>query len=406
MAAGERVEAVSPAHDATVSAVRDQLRDSTDTDLQSMVELLAGQIGAPIVALAVLQDGVYHYDVATGVDPFANPGPKALCQFATGTDVCEFPDTREDPRTSGLAAVDGREASVRYYLSMPVKVDGVEVGRFCVFDMEPRELDPHGYETLRVLSDVAGKVIERRIDRQAGPRSASHVSGSEPEDLVARAAHDLRSPLSTLGASLELIMDSVGPEPGAITELLLSKAQGAVGRMNELVLGVLSLHSFDREFSPQVVDATQVALSVRDDLQGQLAETGGVIEVGEVGLLWADPTQLYSLFLNLCTNALKFARPGIPPEVVIAARASGSGRRITVRDNGVGIPPEKRERVFDLFTRLGRSDVAGHGIGLSTVARMVEVHGGRISIGDAPDGVGTEVITWLPGPDGASRPRG
>ena len=386
------------ARDDITAQIRGQLRDSTDDDLQSMVDLLAGQLHAPVVALAVLEDDVYHYDVTAGLQPFSNPAPRALCQFATGTEVCEFPDTLEDPRTSSLAAVDGRESAVRYYLSMPVRVDGEEVGRFCVFDMEPREMDPQGYETLRVMSDVAGKVIERRLDRQKGPRSAARSGGSEPEDLVARAAHDLRSPLSTLGASLELISDSVAPEEGSITELLIGKAQGAVGRMNELVLGVLSLHSFDREFSPQSVDASAIAATVRDDLQKQLDETGGVIEIGDLGIVWGDPAQLYSLLLNLMGNALKFTRAGVAPHVTVAGRASGSGRRITVSDRGIGIPPDKRERVFDLFTRLGRPEAGGHGIGLSTVARVVEVHGGRISIGGGGDGVGTEVIVWLPGP--------
>ena len=387
------------------SRVRGSLRESTDTDLQSMVELLAAQLDAPLVALAVLEDDVYHYEVAAGLEPFSNPAPKALCQFATGTEVLEIRDTLSDDRTCGLAAVDGREASVRYYLSMPIVVASHEVGRFCVFDMKPRELDPHAHESLRVLADAAGKLIERRLDRHGGERSAAHAAGSEPEDLVARAAHDLRSPLSTLAASLELILDSTEPEPGSITELLIGKAQGAVGRMNELVMGVLSLHSLDREFAPRAVDARAVACSVRDDLADQLSQTGGTIEVGDIGEVWADAGQLYSLFLNLVGNALKFSRPGEPPHVTISAVPSRSGKRISVTDRGVGIPVEKRERVFDLFTQLGKSE-GGHGIGLSTVARIVDVHGGRISVNEGPDGVGTEVVVWLPAPPASQTRRG
>jgi signal transduction histidine kinase len=80
---------------------------------------------------------------------------------------------------------------------------------------------------------------------------------------------------------------------------------------------------------------------------------------------------------------------------VIAARRTAGGIRVTVRDNGIGIAPDDRARVFALFSRL--TQTAGHGIGLTTVARVAEAHGGRTGVDDTPTGVGIEI--WFEIPD-------
>jgi signal transduction histidine kinase len=103
---------------------------------------------------------------------------------------------------------------------------------------------------------------------------------------------------------------------------------------------------------------------------------------------------LYSVVLNLMTNALKFVRPGVPPRIEVTSARTHDGWLVAVSDNGTGIPAERRESIFELFARTDET-VAGHGIGLATTRRLVQVHGGRVGAEESPLG-GASVWFELP----------
>jgi signal transduction histidine kinase len=120
--------------------------------------------------------------------------------------------------------------------------------------------------------------------------------------------------------------------------------------------------------------------------------------VGPMPTVLADPTQMHQLFLNLVGNAVKFRRPGVPPHVRVTASPLGDCHEVTVSDNGIGIAPQHRARVLEVFRRLhGREEYEGTGIGLSIVARIVERHGGQLEVGDGVDG-GAAFTFTLPAP--------
>ncbi|MGK5693310.1 sensor histidine kinase [Streptomyces sp. URMC 128] len=106
----------------------------------------------------------------------------------------------------------------------------------------------------------------------------------------------------------------------------------------------------------------------------------------------ADATQLRVLLQNLVSNALKFRRADHPCQIVITAGAHGHGWDIAVVDNGRGIPPQDRQRVMDLFTRV-HPDVEGSGIGLATCQRIAAAHGGALRLEETPGGGTTAVLT-------------
>ncbi len=103
---------------------------------------------------------------------------------------------------------------------------------------------------------------------------------------------------------------------------------------------------------------------------------------------------MYSVLQNLLTNAVKFARPGVGPRVSISSRPVPDGWRISVADNGIGIPADRRADVFTMFSQAD-ARVEGHGIGLGTVARIVSALDGRVGADEAPSG-GAEVWFELP----------
>jgi signal transduction histidine kinase len=114
----------------------------------------------------------------------------------------------------------------------------------------------------------------------------------------------------------------------------------------------------------------------------------------------ADPDDMYSVLQNLITNSVKFARPEVPAAVRISSRRTADGWRLSVSDNGVGIPEDRRVDVFSLFTRVA-TEVSGHGIGLATVARIVAAHSGRVGAESVPEG-GAEIWFELPDEPAAS----
>jgi signal transduction histidine kinase len=118
--------------------------------------------------------------------------------------------------------------------------------------------------------------------------------------------------------------------------------------------------------------------------------------LGDLPVLRADSNQMALVFQNLITNAIKF-RGKDPPEIIISAEQRCSDRWLfSVKDNGIGIPDEAKEGIFDLFTRLERrDDQEGDGIGLATCKKIVESHGGGIWV-ESEVGKGSTFCFTLP----------
>src|SRR5206468_7385544 len=149
-----------------------------------------------------------------------------------------------------------------------------------------------------------------------------------------------------------------------------------------------------RPFTP--VDLQVVAAEVIDDLEAQIELAGALIHLDELPTIVADPLQMRQLLQNLISNAIKFRRANIPPEVWVTSELLDDHVHITVRDNGIGFEAQYARRIFRVFDRLhGRSEYAGTGIGLALCRKIVERHGGTI-VADADPGEGATFTVTLP----------
>jgi signal transduction histidine kinase len=146
------------------------------------------------------------------------------------------------------------------------------------------------------------------------------------------------------------------------------------------------------------VDLDQLAHQLVANSATLLDATGATVRTADLPVVRADPDGMYSVLQNLLTNAVKIARPGVPSEVRISARREPDAWRISVSDNGIGIPEDRRVDVVSLFSRV-ENDVEGHGIGLATVARILSAHGGRAGAVSGVEG-GAEI--WFELPDDPS----
>ena len=132
------------------------------------------------------------------------------------------------------------------------------------------------------------------------------------------------------------------------------------------------------------------------DLQFEIEDSGGGVRVvGDLPTVLGDESELERLFQNLIGNAIKYRRPDCPPDVQIDCHDLGDVWKITVSDNGIGIPAEHAERVFGIFQRLhARNEFEGTGVGLAIAKKIVERHGGTIRV-EAEDRDGASVsFTW------------
>jgi signal transduction histidine kinase len=212
-------------------------------------------------------------------------------------------------------------------------------------------------------------------------------------ELAARVSHDLRMPLAALHASLELLDDAVDKSHDPTVDLLITSARRSVDRMSGLVDGLMRLHELTKEPLRSDVDLDAVARRVCIDLRPLIQGASATVRIDGLPTVVADPDLMYSVLLNLVSNAVKFARPDVAPVVRLHGRRVDAGWRISVLDNGAGVPASQREAVFEMFTRL--TDAPGHGIGLTTVARIVRAHGGSAGVEDT-DGPGSEFWFELP----------
>ena len=168
--------------------------------------------------------------------------------------------------------------------------------------------------------------------------------------------------------------------------------------MQSLLAGLLDYSRVATASEPfKDVDLSYLIGEVLSDLEVRIVKTGGEVQVGTLPVVSADPIQMRQLFQNLIGNALKFHKPGVKPIVQIrSAPNADSGCQIIVEDNGIGFEEQFIEKIFAPFQRLhGRSEYEGTGMGLAICKKIVERHGGSITVTSTP-GTGTCFIVRLP----------
>ncbi|MFJ2738401.1 ATP-binding protein [Streptomyces sp. NPDC087440] len=229
------------------------------------------------------------------------------------------------------------------------------------------------------------------------------------------AAHDLKEPLRGISNSATFILEDAGGSLDEVTRRRLHTMQRLTGRMDELLNSLLHYARLGRSGLTRTRVALDDVLDSALEIAGpRLAEEGvAVVRPQALPALEADADRLTDILVNLLVNAAKYASPGRADRRVEVAvlRLTPPGAEqpqdtVRVRDNGIGIPADRHEEVFDLFRRLHRPSEhgGGTGVGLAVVKRIVERHGGRLWLDSAP-GEGTSFhFTLAPPPGGLTGP--
>jgi signal transduction histidine kinase len=238
-------------------------------------------------------------------------------------------------------------------------------------------------------------------------------SNDNLEQFAYVASHDLQEPLRKVQAFGDILANQFAAELGETGTDLVRRMQSAASRMSILIRDILAYSRLTTQQAPFTpLNLNPIVQHVLDDLETTIHDKRAVIKVDPMPKQFSgDAGQLRQLFQNLLTNALKFTRSGIVPEINItcdkkrgaeltglvpSAQARKEFYCIQIIDNGIGFDPKQAGRIFQVFQRLhGRSEYQGTGIGLAIVQKVVDNHRGYIMAEGRP-GAGATFTVAIP----------
>ena len=217
-------------------------------------------------------------------------------------------------------------------------------------------------------------------------------------EFSANVSHELKTPLHTISGSAELLANGI-VKPEDVPQFL-SRIQSEAKRMTALIDDIIKLSHLDEgaeDMQREDVDLLAVARREANNLAQTAENTEVKLSVsGESAVINGIPQLLDAIVHNLCENAIKYNRPG--GFVHVNVRHEGAKALLTVEDNGIGIPLEQQERIFERFYRVDKShsrEVGGTGLGLSIVKHAAALHNAQISVSSVP-GKGTTITIAFP----------
>ncbi len=238
-------------------------------------------------------------------------------------------------------------------------------------------------------------------------------SNDNLEQFAYVASHDLQEPLRKVQSFGDILANQFSAELGETGTDIVRRMQSAAARMSVLIRDILAYSRLTTQQAPFApLNLNPIVQDVLDDLETIIQAKRAVITVEPMPKQFSgDAGQLRQLFQNLLTNALKFTRPGIIPEINITcdkkrgadltglvppAQARKEFYCIQIIDNGIGFDPKQADRIFQIFQRLhGRSEYQGTGIGLAIVQKVVDNHRGYI-MAEAQPGAGATFTVAIP----------
>ncbi|MBN1978040.1 MAG: GAF domain-containing protein [Anaerolineae bacterium] len=290
------------------------------------------------------------------------------------------------------------DPSVRSLLTVPLSVQGRIIGTLSVDSETPDAFSTEDERLLAIAAAQAAIAIENArlytsLEQRARNLAEAYAELQEVDrlrdEMVQNVSHELRTPLTFVKGYVELLLAG---DAGPLTDLQKEYLDVVIGKtdtVTHLVSDIMFLQQAD-----QLPKKTSVSLAklARRALQGcaATAEQAGLTLVedipGDLPPVAGDAGRLQQVFDNLLGNAIKFSPDG--GRITVAVRDVGELLQVSVSDEGVGIPEDQHERIFERFYQVdgsARRHFAGVGLGLTIAKRIVEAHGGRIWVESVPD---------------------
>ena len=295
-----------------------------------------------------------------------------------------------DGRSAGLP----ESSDFRAVAVLPVWVEGRAEALLVAGLLDSSRWHDHDRAVLASLGRALTLTFERdrAADRLQAQTAALAATNQEQEAFLYTVSHDLRAPLLSIQGMSELLGEAVRSSDVEESNFLLSRVNANVTRMDALLSGLLALSRAGRVAEPAAnLDLSGEVQAILAELAPRITRHGVNVALPETWPALTYPRMaLQQILANLLGNAVKFAGNGeTEPRVRVAWRQAKGLLTLSVEDNGPGVPPEARERVFELFKKLNPA-AEGTGVGLAIVRRLVERNGGQVWI-ESSDLGGTSV---------------
>ena len=217
--------------------------------------------------------------------------------------------------------------------------------------------------------------------------------------FLATLPHELRNPLAPIRYAAAMLRTRADAAMLDEAARIIERQSGQMGQLLDELLDMSRVTRDAIDLRRELVDLNQVLRNEVEAMQSQLAESAHQVDVRSEPSAWVlgDETRLHQIVANLLSNAAKYTPPG--GRIEAAVRCRENEVELTVRDDGIGIAGKDLQHVFDLFTQVrkpGAMPGSGLGIGLAVVRRLVQLHGGSISVASAGPGSGSTFTVLLP----------
>jgi hypothetical protein len=349
------------------------------------------------LALEATADGIWDWDPRTGQTYFS---PRYYTMM--GYEPSEFPPTYESWRQ--MLHPDDREASEEavqraleehtpFAIEFRFKAKNgdwrwiLSRGKIAELDEEgkaTRVAGSHTDITARKQAQDEIRWLNEELEQRVIERTAQlKTANKELEAFAHSVSHDLRAPLRHITGFVQLLNQREEERLDATSSRYLNVIVESVDRMGQLIDDLLAFSRTGRaEMQVKRVELDELIQEVRQELTPEMEDRHITWEINPLPPVQADPALLRQAWVNLLSNAIKFTAPRPKAHIEIGTvqeKSGGSEVTLFVRDNGVGFDPQYTHKLFGVFQRLhGKDEFEGTGIGLATVRRIVERHGGRV----------------------------
>ncbi len=300
-------------------------------------------------------------------------------------ELMEIKDTRKDPRFADNPYTTDATTPIIFYAGMPLKAHNGEVlGTLCVMDTKPNSLDDEQKEALKALAKQVENLFElqRKNLHLEKTRQKLKTRNGQLKDFAGTVSHDMKMPLANIVMTVDLLKKKYDGKLDEKGLEYLNYLKQSSFKLSSYVTGILEHYESDT-----LSESLNEDFDIHDLLE-QIIELLNinykcVINLPEKNrILNCNRAALQQIFLNLLSNSLKY---NSNEEIIIDVTCSKDDKfyHFSITDNGIGIPKDKQEEIFKLFTVLvetDRSGNRGNGIGLSTVKKLIDTLGGNISV--------------------------
>ncbi|WP_020471123.1 PAS domain S-box protein [Zavarzinella formosa] len=247
---------------------------------------------------------------------------------------------------------------------------------------------------------VGAVIVFGNVDREKRALEELEETDRRKNEFLAMLAHELRNPLAPVSNSLQILRKGNNPDYLATACEMMERQVRHLGRLIDDLLDVSRIGRGKITLRTEFLDLRAVIAEAVESVRPQAEAVGHVLTASYPKtpiIVAADPTRLEQVFVNLLNNAIKYTEPG--GRIIVNARVENDRAIMEVCDTGVGISREQLNQVFELFMQVSRSidrSQGGLGIGLTLVKRLVEMHGGKVTVHSDGLGSGSTFTVSLP----------